>query len=182
MKTTTLSKIENFKPARDMWLELLFGLRKFESDDEPLPYSKILEICGLQFALWTTRTETDFRWVKELALSFARHIQYLIADPRSIRFLDVAERFLRGESSEEELEEARKDAYAALIADVPPVSYAAAACAYSAAYYAASTSASDSSSGATETVSHARDSHDEAHVYYGDERSWQEDEFRRVVG
>ena len=181
MKTTTLRKIRECNPCISSWKRLLEGLGKSEADDEPLPYSKILGICGLHDALWATRTEEDFRWVQELALRFARHVSYLMSDPRSVKALDVAERFLAGEADKEELEAARKDAYAAVIADVPPVSYAAASCAYSAVYYSDSSILSEISDGAIGASDHAADACDEYYIYHT-ERDWQEAEFLKVVG
>lgn len=181
MKTTTLKKIERLDHDSSHWWRLLNALKKFEADDEPLPYSRILEACGLKFALWATRTEEDFKWVKELAIAYARHISYLMSDPRSVKALDVAERFLAGEADKEELEAARKDAYAAVIADVPPVSYAAASCAYSAVYYSDSSILSEISDGAIGASDHAADACDEYYIYHT-ERDWQEAEFLKFVG
>ena len=183
MKTTTLRKIRECNPCISSWKRLLEGLGKSEADDEPLPYSKILGICGLHDALWATRTEEDFRWVQELALRFARHVSHLMADPRSIRALDVAEKFLAGEAGREELEEALKEAYDAVTEDVPPVSYAAASCAYCTAYYSTSSSASDSSLGAYDATRCAVNiAYGKSYYFKGpSEREWQEAEFRRVV-
>ena len=73
MKTTTLAKIRECRPCQSSWKRLLDGLGKSEADDEPLPYASILEICGLNDALWATRTEEDFGWVQELLMKFALH-------------------------------------------------------------------------------------------------------------
>ena len=105
MKTTTLRKIEKCNPWPSTWKELLQGLGKTVADDESLPYSSILEICGLRDTIWTTRTEEDYRWVKELAMTYARHVKHLM-DPDSVATLDVADRYLAGRASRKEMETA----------------------------------------------------------------------------
>ena len=120
--------------------------------------------------------------VRKFALACARHVQHLMADPRSVRALNVAERFLRGEASRTEIEEALKVANtaqaAALAARGPRVSSEddhathaahAATCAVYASYtarvaYAAAYAAAYSALVGTT------------------EREWQEAEFRRVGG
>lgn len=44
------------------------------------------------------------------AVNFARNLQHLLSDPRSIAAIDVAERFAYGKATAEELEEARRAA------------------------------------------------------------------------
>ena len=106
MKTTTLNKIKNCQPHKSMWDNLLKGLEKTEADDEPLPYAKILEICGLHDAIWATCTEYDFWWVKDLAVKYVRRVAHLMKDSRLVVALDVAEQFLRGEIDRKELDRA----------------------------------------------------------------------------
>ena len=89
---------------------MLRGLGKIRADDEPLPYGKILEICGLEDALWATRTEEDTQWLKELALVYARHVEHLMVDLSSLSPLDVTERYLSGRASLEEMKEATSKA------------------------------------------------------------------------
>ena len=59
-----------------------------------------------------------------LALWCARQVQDIMADPRSIRALDITEAYLNGTETIENLYEARRDAYAA---DAAAAAYAAAA-------------------------------------------------------
>lgn len=110
MKTTTLKKIRAHKPCKERWKKLLRGLGKIRADDEPLPYGKILEICGLEDALWATRTEEDTQWLKELALVYARHVEHLMVDLSSLSPLDVTERYLSGRASLAEMKEATSKA------------------------------------------------------------------------
>ena len=78
----------------------------------------LVSICknqGVDDALWTTRCldETHNRDLRLFAVWCARQVQHLMTDERSIRAIDVAERFANGEATQEELEEARKGAWKA---------------------------------------------------------------------
>lgn len=84
-KTTTLAKINSHNPSQELWNKLLVGLGKVTTDDEPLPYALILKICGLHDALWATRTEDDFEWVRKLAIVYAKRAQRRF---RSLRGLE----------------------------------------------------------------------------------------------
>ena len=46
--TTTLNKIYKLDPDEIVWKKLLDGLNKTAPDDDPLLYTVILDICGLQ--------------------------------------------------------------------------------------------------------------------------------------
>ena len=50
--TTTFRAIRAAKPCQDGWEKLLAGLGKTKADDEPLPLLTVLEINGLDDALW----------------------------------------------------------------------------------------------------------------------------------
>ena len=54
-KYTTLNEIKRFKPCREGWTLLLKGLDKTHSDDEPLAFTTILEINGIDDAIWSLR-------------------------------------------------------------------------------------------------------------------------------
>lgn len=112
--TTTLTRIRAHGPCREGWGKLLAGLGKTAADDEPLAYSRILEINGLDDALWCCRAEPkyDRQW-RLYAVWCARQVQHLMTDPRSIAALDVAERHARGEATDAELEAAGEAARAA---------------------------------------------------------------------
>lgn len=109
--TTTLNAIRACDPCEDSWRKLLKGLRKTKPDDKPLRFTRILDICGLDDALWACRTapQYDKTW-RLLAVRFAREVQHLMKDPRSIAALDVAERYAHGKATDKELAAA---AYAA---------------------------------------------------------------------
>lgn len=49
---TTLNLIRAAKPCEDGWRKLLGGLGKTQADDEPLPLLSVIDINGLDDALW----------------------------------------------------------------------------------------------------------------------------------
>ena len=113
MICTTLNKIREHAACADGWQKLLAGLNKSEADDEPLPLVRILDINGLDDALWALRTTDCDREARLLAVAYARQVRHLMTDARSVAALDVAERFANGEATREELIEARTAAEAA---------------------------------------------------------------------
>jgi hypothetical protein len=138
---TTLKKIREQSPCKDGWGKLLKHLGKTQADDVELSLLTILESNGIDDALWCLRAVDGFDKEKRLmAVAFAREVQHLTTDPRSIAALDVAEKFARGEATVDELCAARAayGAYGAYGA-----SYAAWAAAYAAtnAAYAATNAA-----------------------------------------
>jgi hypothetical protein len=114
MITTTLNKIREHQPCTNGWKKLLAHLGKTEADDEPLPFSTILESNGLDDALWCCRftPEYDKEW-RLFAVWCARQVQHLMKDSRSLNALDVAERFANGLATEDELKAAGDAARAA---------------------------------------------------------------------
>ena len=142
MITTTLNKIREHQPCTNGWKKLLAHLGKTEADDEPLPFSTILESNGLDDALWCCRftPEYDKEW-RLFAVWCARQVQHLMKDSRSLNALDVAERFANGLATEDELkaagDAARYAGEAAWAAARAAAGDAADAAAWSAARYAA---------------------------------------------
>jgi hypothetical protein len=114
MKTTTLNNIRKHDPCANGWEKLLKYLGKTQADDDPLPYSVIVESNGLDDALWCCRAEPryDSDW-RLYAVWCARQVQHLMSDERSVAALDVAERHATGQATDEELESARAAAWAA---------------------------------------------------------------------
>ena len=114
MLFTTLNKIRECGPCTDGWQKLLSHLNKTSADDEPLPFSVIVESNGLDDALWAMRSapEYDREW-RLFAVWCARQVQHLMKDKRSIDALDVAARFANGEATHEELSAAWDAALAA---------------------------------------------------------------------
>ena len=113
MNTTTLNRIRAVKPCADGWAKLLRGLGKTEADDEPLPLVTILDISGLDDAIWALRCIDDQSQVRRYAVWCARQVQHLMTDPRSLAALSVAERHADGQATDEELAAARAAARAA---------------------------------------------------------------------
>ena len=104
MITTTLNRIRAHKPCTEGWTKLLKYLGKTWADDDPLPFTAILESNGLDDALWCCRTEPQYakEW-RLYAIWCARQVQHLMTDPRSLSALDVAERYASGQATEPEL-------------------------------------------------------------------------------
>ena len=114
MITTTLNAIRAHSPCVDGWKKLLTHLGKTQPDDEPLAFSTILDSNGLSDALWCCRAAPEHSQTWRLyAVWCARQVQHLMTDPRSLTALDVAERYARGEATDEELAAARDAAWAA---------------------------------------------------------------------
>lgn len=114
MLTTTLNRIRAHHPCKEGWERLLAGLGKTSPDDEPLPFSRIVEINGLDDALWCCRAEPQYdREWRLFAVWCARQVQHLMTDPRSVAAIDVAERHAWGEATDEELATAQDAAWAA---------------------------------------------------------------------
>jgi hypothetical protein len=89
--TTTLNRIREHHPCTEGWEKLLKHLGKTQADDEPLPYSTIVESNGLMDALWCCRAEPryDKEW-RLFAVWCARQVHHLMRDRRSITALDAA--------------------------------------------------------------------------------------------
>ena len=108
MLTTTLNRIRDHGPCAPGWEKLLSHLGKTKADDEPLGFDVIIKSNGLMDALWCLRAEPSHqKEYRLLAVSYARDVEHLMEDKRSIKCLDVAERFANGQATAEELEKAR---------------------------------------------------------------------------
>jgi hypothetical protein len=111
---TTLNKIREHSPCADGWSKLLKHLGKTKADDEPVSIITILDSNGLDDALWCLRATTGYdRELRLYAVWCARQVQHLMKDPRSLKALDVAEKFTNGEATEQDLAAARVAAEAA---------------------------------------------------------------------
>jgi hypothetical protein len=111
---TTLNAIRAHQPCSDGWKKLLQHLGKTEADDEPLSIKTILNSNGLDDALWCLRAVDGYdKEMRLLAVAYARQVQHLMTDPRSIAALDVVERHAHGQASDDELAAAAAAAGAA---------------------------------------------------------------------
>jgi hypothetical protein len=135
---TTLNEIRKHHPSNASWEKLLRHLNKTAPDDEPLPLLTVLELNGLEDALWCFRAVEGFdREKRLLAVAFAREVEHLMLDAAKSA-LDVAERFANGLATKEELAQARAAAYAAAdAAFAAPVAFVAFVAARAAAWAAA---------------------------------------------
>ena len=114
---TTLARIRAHSPCAGGWAKLLSHLGKTKADDAPIGLDEILASNGLDDALWCLRSvpEESRRW-RHLAVRFARTVDHLMTDHRSLTALDVAERYADGLASDADLVAARdaaRDAAAA---------------------------------------------------------------------
>ena len=101
---TTLNKIRANAPCGNGWEKLLRNLGKTRADDEPLAITTILDSNGLDDALWCLcAVDGHQREMRRVAVDCARAVQHLMADPRSVAALDVAERHANGEATDGEL-------------------------------------------------------------------------------
>jgi hypothetical protein len=98
MNTTTLNEIRSHRPCEELWEKLLEGLGKTKADDEPLPYSTILKVCGLDDTLWAIVCchPRGLRICAEFALWCAEGVRDRMTDPSLIAILDIARRYLDG--------------------------------------------------------------------------------------
>jgi len=112
--TTTLNRIRAHGPCQDGWQKLLRHLGKTEPDDEPLPFSVIVERNGLFDAYWCLRAEPRYeRKVRLYAVWCARRAEHLNTDPRVKAANDVSERYANGRATKQELDVARAAVWAA---------------------------------------------------------------------
>ena len=117
MITTTLNKIRKHDPCERGWKKLLEHLGKTKADNKPLPLVTILESNGLDDALWCLRAvDRHDREMRLYAVACARRVQHLMKSRRSIKALDVAERYANGEATDKELKAGYEAARAALYA------------------------------------------------------------------
>ena len=150
---TTLNLIRSHSPCQEGWEKLLKHLGKTKADDEPLPLRVILESNGLDHALWCLRAVPGCdREARLFAVWCARQAQHLIADPRSLAALDVAERHADGKATDEELAAARDAAWRAAKSPAWEIGFEALSAARDAAWAAAVFAASHAAWGAARVV------------------------------
>lgn len=110
MKTFTIADIRSwgpcYDPARHLtedWSGTAIDILRMES----IPPRDRLWVVLREEAL-------DLRTLRLFAIACARRVQHLMADPRSITAIDVAERHFHGLATDEELEAARTAARTAM--------------------------------------------------------------------
>ena len=150
--TTTFARIKAARPCESNYKQALRkagGLRKY-GENTPITVRQIVEAVGLDDALWCLRTmpEHNARW-RLLAVRYARRVQHLMRDPRSVAVLDVAERHAHGAATDTELDAARAAAEAAARAAAEAAARAAAEAAAGHATWAAGAAARAAAGAAT---------------------------------
>ena len=101
---TTLNAIRAHQPCADGWKKLLQHLGKTDADDEPLSIKEILSSNGIDDALWCLRAVDGYdKEIRLLAVAYARQVQHLMTDPRSIAALDIAKKHAHGQATNDEL-------------------------------------------------------------------------------
>lgn len=106
--TTTLNRIWAQNPCDQGKACALAAAGKSVPDDEPITFAQIVEAVGLEDALWCCRAEPQHsREWRLFAVWCARQVQHLMTDPRSVKALDVAEKYAAGEATDEQLDAAR---------------------------------------------------------------------------
>lgn len=90
---TTLKAIKQYEPCVGGWRKLLRGLGKSKADDEPLSIVTILDINGLDDALWCLQAvDGQERRIRLYAVDCVRQVKHLMKDPCSLAALDVVEK------------------------------------------------------------------------------------------
>lgn len=108
---TTLARIREHEPCTSGWRGLLTGLGKTKEDDEPLMYSEILRINGLDDAAWCARAEPQYNkewrtyaiWCAKYSLR--KSGRTLTKDEQ--RLLSLLHRYMNGAASYEDIYNAR---------------------------------------------------------------------------
>lgn len=155
---TTLNKIRFRSPCKVGWEKLLAHLGKTKADKEPLPILTILDSNGFGDALWCLRAVEGYDKKKRLlAVSFARRVQHLMRDQRSIAALNVAERYANGKATDEELKAAAAASSAAAWVAAAAAASSAAASSAAAADAAAKAAAWDVAKAAAWAALYARE-------------------------
>jgi len=105
---TTLNKIRAASPCADGWQKLLVGLLKTKADDESLTLIQILDINGIEDAIWALRAIDDCPQIRLFAAACARQALPIWDaeypnDRRPLTAIETAERFARGKATSDEL-------------------------------------------------------------------------------
>jgi hypothetical protein len=112
MLTTTLADIRKLPRCQGSWKELLKGLGVSRANKDPLPLERILEINGFDDALEALRAVQGHDGaIRLFACYCARYVLDVFErefpeDKRPREAIETAERFARGEATNEELDAA----------------------------------------------------------------------------
>ena len=123
---TTLNKIRQHDPCDISWGKLLKSLDKTEADDTEVSIEYILDLLGLNDALWALRAvEGKDKEIRLLACDYAEHVLHIFEekypeDRRPRNAIGVSRKYANGNATKEDFDAAWVAARAAW--------YAAAAC------------------------------------------------------
>lgn len=173
--TTTLAKIIAHEPCEDSWELALDALGGYEEygPDTPITFRRIVEIVGLEYAIWCLRSVPEHAslW-RHFAVDCAERVRHLMTDPRSIAALRVARLAALGTAGISELKTAVSYACdASTVAAARPAFYAARA-----AYYATCAVCYDDCDDYTDYTAQASrraTCHAACDAIYSEELAWQ---------
>ena len=106
---TTLNKIRKYNPCNGSWVRLLNHLGKTEADDEALHLSVILDLLGLEDAIWALRAvDGRDKEIRLFACDCAEHVLPIYEaqcpdDPTVRKCIEVARRYAGCEATSEEM-------------------------------------------------------------------------------
>ena len=109
---TTLNKIREHEPCTESWEKLLNHLGKTKADDEPLELKTILDLLGIEDAIWALRSlDGKDKEMRLFACDCAESVLHLFEDKypednRPKRAIEVSRLYANGEATIEELNDA----------------------------------------------------------------------------
>jgi hypothetical protein len=114
MLETTLNRIRSQRPCQAGWAKLLHGLGKKKADSAPLPYWRIVDVVGIEDAIWCCGAEPKYEkaW-RAFAAWGAVQVRPWMADRRSRHATRIIARHARGDANLADLARARNIASAA---------------------------------------------------------------------
>jgi hypothetical protein len=116
---TTLNKIREHSPCEESWKELLQSLGKTEADDTEVTIRYILDLLGVEDAIWALRAVNGHdREIRLFACDCAESVLHVFEnkypdDNRPRNAIEVARRFANGEATIDESKAAGVAAWAA---------------------------------------------------------------------
>ena len=124
MKSVTLKAIRKHKPCVESWEILLSSLDKTKADDTKVSLEYILDLLGLDDALWALRAlpESQDSSVRLLVCDLVTPAMKYTNDPRLAEAIRVAREYALGNATSDSLEAARAAAWSvarAAAEDVP---------------------------------------------------------------
>jgi hypothetical protein len=114
MMYTTIAKMSARQPCRTGFQKFLRDSGRAAIDDDLVSIEEVLRVAGLDAALWTLRTiegpPAALKAIKMLGIEYARGVEHLLIDPRIKGTLDVAERHVNGQATDQKLKRAQVQA------------------------------------------------------------------------